>query len=667
MAAVALLAMVGSACKSKRTSGTPIIGVAVESFAPGLEPPGFHGASAVVLDPNTGSNLEGATITINGRTLSFQSSSDEYEGDVPLAPGERVNVSVRFEGETYTGTGEQFADYPAVVSPAAGEAWHEHVTSAVHWSLGTTSLSTPGAGTSYTFVGVADADNLDGPLVWPSGTKEPFQVNAGESYSIQDSLSPGRRLVVVAKEGFFSMGGAAHQSLLIVVALGGQAVTVSGAALSALSVLPSPAVFPFRALRSGFVRAMGHFSDGTIQEMTELVTWSTADPSLVTIGPAGEVVATDQGTTTLIASFNGVSTSVPLTIAPPIIVGMTVGPEFFGAVNRLSVTPFTATGRDQDGRVYDVTDLVIWSSSDTAVATVSNAAGSKGLVTALSGGTVRIEATLDAVDAGVPLNVSKWAIRDAGTSATLHDVVWAGTQFVAGGDGVALTSPDGLVWTSHPLGVSQSLLRLAWSGSGFVGIGDEAMLTSPDGVTWTAHSIPPPSYRNVATSGSRWVGVSAAGISSSEDGATWTLRSTSQPQVVAWAGTQFVARGGTGVFGSPDGLTWTQLQVFGAEETAMAWSGTRLVAVGFYAISTSTDGTNWTVVGTPVGVDVPEAVTWNGQEWLAVGSNAYSVATSADGLTWASEWLGASSATGVASSGTRDVAVGSNGVVLTRP
>src|SRR5215813_335660 len=388
--AVAMLAMVGSACPTSpgRTSGAPIIGVVVASFPPGLEPAGFRGASAVVVDPNSGSPLSGATITINGKALSFQSSSSEYAGDVPLAVGERVNVSVTFEGQTYTGSGEQFADYPTVVSPAAGEALHVGVTSVVRWTLGSTSIPVPGAGVGYTYLGVADADHLDGPLVWPSGNAGLFQVNSGDEYAIHDSLSAGHRLVVVGKEAFFSMGGAENRSSLIVVALGNQAVTVSGAALNALSVLPSPALFPFRAYRSGFVRAVGHFSDGTIQDLTEVVTWSTADPSLVTIGSSGEVVATDQGFTTLTASLGGITTSVLLTIAPPNIVGMTVGPEFFGAVNRLTVTPFTATGSDVDGRVYDVTDRVTWNSSDTAIATVSNAAGSKGHVTALSGGSV---------------------------------------------------------------------------------------------------------------------------------------------------------------------------------------------------------------------------------------------------------------------------------------
>lgn len=83
---------------------------------------------------------------VNRAPLTFQRSCRLYQGDVELAAGEQVRVSVILDGKTYAGSAQQFADYPSIVSPAAGEAFHQNVPSLVRWTLGDTSISIPGAG-----------------------------------------------------------------------------------------------------------------------------------------------------------------------------------------------------------------------------------------------------------------------------------------------------------------------------------------------------------------------------------------------------------------------------------------------------------------------------------------------------------------------------------------
>ena len=668
LTSVAALTMTLTGCSSPEAPA-PTIQVAVLSFPPGQAPAGYHAARAVVLDRKTGESLGGAEVEINGTTLAFQESSRQYEGDVELPPGEDVRLRVVVRGHTYLDLAEQFGDYPTIVAPAPGEALHTTMPSSIRWTLGTLSLPNRNAGIEAPLLGVFDAADPDGALVWPPNDRDLFQVSAGDRFRIDDPLSPGSRIVVVGKRAFFPTGFGAGSSF-VVGAFAARALTVSSATLSSLSISPSPAGFAFGAVgAAGVLKATGTFSDGTLQDLSELVTWDTGDHSVATIDSLGQVVAVQPGATTVSASYGGLLSSAPLTISVPQIVQLNFGPRPV-TVNRLVPTRFSATGTDSNGTFYDVTELATWTSADPTIAVVSDAPHTKGLVTGMGPGTVSIQASVGSVDAGEALTVSEWALRDAGTSATLQAVIWAGTQFVAVGNDPAgaavLTSPDGLVWASHPPGVTEALHRIAWSGSTLLAIGGGPVLTSPDGVTWTKQTLAP-ILSAAAWSGTRWVGVGLGGLLSSEDGVTWTDRSTRLPDVVAWYGTQFVAVGNAGVFTSPDGLTWTDQSGSGPRLTDIASSATRLVGAGLATLATSTDGIHWTMTSLPPGLPMPEAVIWNGREWMTVGRNATVVGTSSDGQSWTGQPIGTADLWGVASSGTRDVAVGSDGTVLTRP
>ena len=100
------------------------------------------------------------------------------------------------------------------------------------------------------------------------------------------------------------------------------------------------------------------------------------------------------GSTSIIATAGSVSGSTSLTVTAVALVSITVTPEnkFVGYHTTLQ---YTATGHFSDNTSQDITTSVTWSSSDTAVATISNQTGSKGLATTdgVSGTTV-ITATL---------------------------------------------------------------------------------------------------------------------------------------------------------------------------------------------------------------------------------------------------------------------------------
>src|SRR6202050_3670580 len=71
---------------------------------------------------------------------------------------------------------------------------------------------------------------------------------------------------------------------------------------------------------------------------------------------------------------------------------------------------FTATGTFSTGEIYNLTDSVTWSSSKNTVATISNAAGTQGLASALATGTATITAISGKITGSTILTVTPPAL-----------------------------------------------------------------------------------------------------------------------------------------------------------------------------------------------------------------------------------------------------------------
>lgn len=144
---------------------------------------------------------------------------------------------------------------------------------------------------------------------------------------------------------------------------------------------------------------------------------------------------------------------------------------------------FTATGRNSQGGLVDLTASVTWSSSDTGVATVSNAAGSKGLATAVSIGSATISAITGTVSGSALLTTA--AVQSI-TVTPINAVSLVGTtlQFTARGN-FSSGAP------------SQDLTnQLVWNTS------DPAIATvSEKGVTTAVSAGPPVTVTATARSG----------------------------------------------------------------------------------------------------------------------------------------------------------------------
>jgi len=149
--------------------------------------------------------------------------------------------------------------------------------------------------------------------------------------------------------------------------------------------------------------AQGTFSDGSHQDLTSAVRWTSSDTGVATINTSGMATSVAKGGTTIGAASGAVNTSTTLTVGVPNLVSIALFPVN-AAIAVGAPVQFTATGTLTDGSMHDVTQAVVWSSSNTGVATV----GADGQASGVAAGTATISAASGKVmgSAGVTVSAS---------------------------------------------------------------------------------------------------------------------------------------------------------------------------------------------------------------------------------------------------------------------
>lgn len=146
--------------------------------------------------------------------------------------------------------------------------------------------------------------------------------------------------------------------------------------------------------------ARGTFDNGNTSTIT--ATWSVtpSDNSIASITAGGLVTGVAPGTATVTAESQGISGTASVTVCGN-ITSIAISPLSQTITLGTGVLQFTA--KDQGGN--NVTSSVTWSSSSSAVATISNTSGTNGLATLQGTGTTTIGATSCLISSSTPLNV----------------------------------------------------------------------------------------------------------------------------------------------------------------------------------------------------------------------------------------------------------------------
>ena len=135
------------------------------------------------------------------------------------------------------------------------------------------------------------------------------------------------------------------------------------------------------------------------------ITWTSSNPAVATVGSAGLVTAVSGGSaqiTVLSGSVSAIATvTVMRTVGSITVVPSVVTLTAIGETEQLAATVYDASGQP-----YADAE-VIWSSSNPVIVAVD----ARGLLTAVSNGTVLIEARSNGQTAGVAVTVSQTASR----------------------------------------------------------------------------------------------------------------------------------------------------------------------------------------------------------------------------------------------------------------
>ena len=176
--------------------------------------------------------------------------------------------------------------------------------------------------------------------------------------------------------------------------------TLTASHVTSIAVAPQAVNVP-QGLTQQF-SATGTLVDSTSQDLTVWSVWSSSSPTIAAIstasGSKGLASALAVGSTNITAFYDSITSSpaATLTVTQPVLQSISITPVAQSIALGLT-QQYAAIGSYSDGSAPDITSLATWHSSDTGVATVSNATGSRGLAASVAQGNTVIAASLSGV------------------------------------------------------------------------------------------------------------------------------------------------------------------------------------------------------------------------------------------------------------------------------
>jgi len=144
--------------------------------------------------------------------------------------------------------------------------------------------------------------------------------------------------------------------------------------------------------------ATAYFSNGQIIPLWLMVNWYSSDPTVATVDyTSGALTGIASGTTVITAidishpnATSSVSLIVTETTLSSIVISMPSSTLAAGDSQQLTATGIYTLPTPSP--TLDLTQSVIWSSSSSTVAVISNVSGTRGFLTAVSAGTTTVTA-----------------------------------------------------------------------------------------------------------------------------------------------------------------------------------------------------------------------------------------------------------------------------------
>ena len=219
--------------------------------------------------------------------------------------------------------------------------------------------------------------------------------------------------------------------------------------LVSINILPSTPAIELNTTQP--MTASGTYSDGTQQDLTNLVTWASSSSSIATIDQTGLVTAVASGSTNITAAMSGITGTTALTVNTPQLVSIVLDQD--GTTVPLGLPlQLSATGVFSDNSTAELVGVTYTSSDPTIVSVDAN-----GLATTKLVGSVTITATVGSVSGTGALTVGTQTLVSIAVTPTNPSVpLGLPQQFTVTGtftDSSTQQLTNGVTWSSSDLTV----------------------------------------------------------------------------------------------------------------------------------------------------------------------------------------------------------------------
>ncbi len=333
------------------------------------------------------------------------------------------------------------ATITATFSGAHGSATL-NVTAATVVSLVVSPASTsiaPGTAVQFTATGTftdGSTQNVTASVTWAVADPSVANINVNGAQGLAKGVAPGTSMITATS------GNVSSSATL----------TVTSAVLNSIAVTPVNASIPLGLLQQ--FSATGTFSDGTTQDITNTVNWNSSNAGVASITVSGLVTARNLGNVTIMATTGATSGGVSMSVNASNLSSLSIAPGN-ATIAETTSQQFSAIGTFNDGSTHNLTGQVTWASSNTAVATLTQA---NGLAKGLTPGVSTISATLGSANASATINVTNATITSISVTPT-GQTIPAGTKlpYTATGsfsDTTTQTITRDVTWASDSLAVA---------------------------------------------------------------------------------------------------------------------------------------------------------------------------------------------------------------------
>jgi uncharacterized protein YjdB len=322
--------------------------------------------------------------------------------------------------------------------------------------------------------------------------------------------------------------------------------TAAGERHSLASIVIAPANPVVAMGDSEHFVATGIYADGTKQDLSSTVTWTSANPEIAPVDKSGTAVAKKSGSTLITAASGSISGGATLTIPPPSLVSINITAPSL-SIPKGNTEQLSAIANYLDGSTIDITSTVTWASSAPGVVL----ANGTGVIAGAGPGTATITASFGNIRGAQQITVAPAALMTLTITPPNPSVAKGSTQQLGAtgtlSDGTTQDLTNSVLWTASPATVTVSstgLVTATANGtatvtatSGSVSASDTITVS---GTSLVSIAVLPPNPAVINGKSKQLTAMATYSDASTQDITASASWSTSSPSVVNVSGSGLV-------------------------------------------------------------------------------------------------------------------------------